>query len=272
MSKKRNILVIENQYVQFCKIYGYLNIAGYKVYPESKEEDFIKFIDNVRVWINEQNKQTLKNKAIKIIKDYINENKIELILMDHILGGPHYCKNGIDLAIELDKDVKIKKLPIIFLSKTPNEDKERDTGFDVYKEGYKENGTETRKGDLTYWIHKGYIGNRILEEAYFKQKVIKILPDYFVKTKEQENLVIIKETLNFINQLDSDYLNEYPIYKKTKKILDKITKDISKFEISGEIIEIIKKITTDGSSFTEEDYEIINTSINTNNNDTKQNG
>ena len=74
--------------------------------------------------------------------------------------------------------------PFIFLSKTPNEDENRDTAFNVYKYGVEK---DKGKGHLADWIHKGYIGNRILEEDYFNEKVKKKLVKYF-PLSEHENL------------------------------------------------------------------------------------
>lgn len=252
MNGKRKILIIENQYKQYEKILGYLK-NEYEVYPKNKDE-YIKFIDKVRVWINEEYHEDFINIALaEIVKQIVKceegtNNKIELILMDHILGGPHHCKTGIDLAIKLDENKTIKHIPIVFLSKTPDEEKNRLTGYESYK----------KKKSVTGWIHKGYFGEEILKKNYFKKNVTDKLPGFFEMTEKEKNRELLKDTISVLKDINrngdskynevidkleliSDNMNLYIFTDERKAVLEKL-KNYKSETITNEDIEIIKSI------------------------------
>src|SRR5690554_5855636 len=134
MSEKQNILIIENQFWQFEKMWEFLSSSeNYRPLPRStSQSDFIKFIDHVRVWVNEVYSDDYRERAINFILKEIKNNNIELILMDHILGGANHCLTGIDLAFEINNKRKIEEkniIPIVFLSITSYEDRKREKGL-----------------------------------------------------------------------------------------------------------------------------------------------
>lgn len=107
------IWVIENQIVQYRSLRDFLESKGHIVLPA--EEDFIEFIDHVRVSLNSRYGKRCpeaKNWVIEKGKIYAPDG----IVMDHILVGPHDGGNGIDLAIELRKEGI--NVPIVFFSRT----------------------------------------------------------------------------------------------------------------------------------------------------------
>lgn len=161
LTEKRKILVIENQELQFNGIIGCL--VDYTYFPE--KTSYINFVDHVRVWVNQLYNSSYRESGIVFITNYIKSNKIELIIMDHILGGAHHCLTGIDLAKEINQR-RIKEnldvIPIAFLSKTVHNDAKRLVDYDGYKQRFYHSES----------IHKGYFGDEILKVDYFNSRVI----------------------------------------------------------------------------------------------------
>ncbi len=175
ITNKRNILIVENQQWQFTKIHDELKkYEDYTLFPnndDDKKEEYISFIDNVRVWVNENYDFEYRKKALANIEQYIEANAIELIIMDYILGGAHHCLTGIDLADNINAGRgKDNLLPILFLSKTEFTNKEREEGNNVRKKGYNEYCKKFP--ETSNWLHKGYFGDEILNPAYLKNNVI----------------------------------------------------------------------------------------------------
>ncbi len=178
MPEKRKILLVENQKFQFDKIIGFNCLIYYDLFPN--ENNFIRFIDNVRVWVNSEYFAGYRNNALKYIKDFINENNIELIIMDHILGGAYHCLTGVDLAEEINRDKNIDDcMPVLFLSKTEQNEKHRMTKYENYKKKYPED-------ICTKWIHKGYFGDEILSEEYFEKMIIPEIHKLFAGSDENK--------------------------------------------------------------------------------------
>lgn len=172
MSEKRKLLIIENQYTQFCRIYSNLGTDKFDKFPDSDQNEYINFIDHVRIWVNENYLEQQKTNALKFITELITANSIELILMDHILGGAHHCKTGIDLAYEINQSRKDNGtiIPVLFLSKTDLADKKREIGSGNLK-GINEYASNF--GEANYkWVHKGYFGDEILDPDYFRDNVM----------------------------------------------------------------------------------------------------
>lgn len=128
---KRKILLIENQKRQFDHIKN--GLSNFEVFPY--ETEYISIIDLVRIWVNDGytnfdapvvDNDVLKYRdfAIEKLKSYIQEKKIEFIIMDYILG-PDHCKTGIDLATEISQDANLKDKPILFFSKMEENNKTR---------------------------------------------------------------------------------------------------------------------------------------------------
>lgn len=172
---EKNILIIENQEFQFKKIYPLLKKGNYHPFPSDNDDEFVKFIDHIRVWVNEEYQPHHRILAYSYLTNFIDKNNINLVLMDYKLGGAHHCLTGIHLAEELNNfRLRNKKeiLPVYFLSKTELNDKKREERFNSYKEKFAK----------TEWIHKGYFGEEILEATYFNRNVLKLIDDFFEKT------------------------------------------------------------------------------------------
>lgn len=171
-----NILLIENQETQFRKFYNIFKKDDlsrvYKIYPN--ESEYIKFIDIVRVWVNENygsydknnlnntiNNLTYRELAMNIIIQTIIDSNIDVLLMDYKLGAGYLSKTGIDLATEINMIQELKghsTLPTIFISK--------DQKNIEIEEKLKEYKWEKS------WIYKGFFGDEILQPKYIKEYVI----------------------------------------------------------------------------------------------------
>ncbi|MCB0536948.1 MAG: hypothetical protein KDE33_05400 [Bacteroidetes bacterium] len=207
--ERRKILIIENQELQFDGIIGCLN--DYSFFPE--KEDYVKFIDHVRVWVNELYKEDYREKAIEFILNSINTNEIELILMDHILGGAHHCLTGIDLAKEINQrriNESKTAIPIAFLSKTEHNDEKRVSAYEEYK----------KTSNISEWIHKGYFGDEILKKDYFNSRVILIIEKLLGATEEQRFWIDFDVVLSL----------QYPNNQITKKTILADMKNTIKYQ------------------------------------------
>lgn len=169
--KLGKIILIENQFTQFKKIWNFLD-EEYEVFPNIKKEtlqseaekekykrnQFKDFIDLFRVCLNERYSKNYRDDAFQKIKQIIiDEVKPDLLIIDHILVGNHEAKNGLDLAIKL-RGEKISQ-PIMFLSRTEA------NSSDVIKQ-------YPHISEKKIWINKGFAGDRILHPKYFKEDVL----------------------------------------------------------------------------------------------------
>ena len=245
-AEKKNILVIENQQNEFEHIFNFLKAyEAYNVYPTKKNDfqTFITFINNVHVALNQQYDVNYRKQALEYIKNIIteehspfdNKKPVDLILMDHILAGAHYCYTGIDLANHLNKDRKDNPIPIVFLSKTPQSDKEKLEGnpkghesdkdsnsFDLLQQsdlmGYEQHYEKYYSGSCE-WVHKGYFGDESLNEIYFNRYVISAI-ERIMPLSERNKLM---EAVNHVLSKYSFASNENERKRKLTHIKDNIS-------------------------------------------------
>jgi len=178
MIEKRKILLVENQKFQFDKVVDFDCLECFDLFPN--KNNYIVFIDNVRVWVNREYLSDYRNKALSYIKDFIINNNIEFIIMDHILGGAYHSLTGIDLAEEINCDKNMDNcMPVLFLSKTEQSEKKRMKKYENYKKKFQED-------KCTKWIHKGYFGDEILNEDYFEKIVIPEIHKLFAVSEENK--------------------------------------------------------------------------------------
>lgn len=224
MSENRKILIIENQKFQYDLIKK--NLEEYDYFPANGE--FILFTDHVRVWINKQYNIGYRDKAWEYIENYIDSKEIELIVMDHILGGAHHCLTGIELATKLNKkrDEKSEEaIPVFFLSKTEHNQESRVKKYEEYAGDFP---------NTSIWVHKGFFGDEILDPDYFKERVIPKIEELLGKTEEQrfwDNLTLV-QNLSFTKTQD-------PIKTALDKIEEKKYQDLS-----SELIKMINEVAT----------------------------
>lgn len=152
------ILVIENQQTQYERIKKYLDAREYTVMPS--DEEYIDFIDNVKIYINPRYEGVKKQNAWKSIEGKVDE--ADLLLIDHKLSGTHIGKTGIGLAVDIVW--KIGNFPILFFSRTDKGERS------VKDELEKLQGIE---GKDWIWVDKGYSGESLFNEGYFKEYVVK---------------------------------------------------------------------------------------------------
>ena len=241
---KMKILVVENQNFQYIQILDRLENNGIEYFPD--KDKYIEFIDYVRVWVNDgYNYNSYREKSLEYIYNILQKKNFDLILMDHILGGAYHCKTGIDLACALNekmrKDEK-KCIPVVFLSKTEDNLESRLKEYEEY---------EKKFPDTSIWIHKGYFGDELLNETYFKEQVLKgiekvinlykidagVREDNKEKEKYAELFEVRISNLKRI-EMDSEDKKEMDILKN--KLLP-ILKD-KKRPITNEIINLLYKI------------------------------
>lgn len=201
------LLIIENQITQFDTISELLN-EKYQPFPSN--DDYLKFIDNVRVWINKQYEKVYRKKALDYLLEFINTEEIRLIVMDYKLGGANYCLVGTDLAEKINKKrTKNNKrtIPVIFLSKTEHTDRIRVKNFDAYK----------KKFPNTMWIHKGYFGEEILAMGYFQKYVL----------VEIEKMLPLDITTNTIGILNEFIIRKEPINNLSGGVIGNLKKSLN---------------------------------------------
>lgn len=213
---KKNILVIENQQCEFECIADFLK-KDYNVYPAT--DDFLKFINNVHVALNKQYHKAYRGLALGYIKSIVigkgkpfgNERPVDLILMDHILGGAHYCHTGIDLANYLNSDRKNNPIPVVFLSRTSQDDKKKLEGslfdegsFDLagnslHRMGY-EKHYSVQYPNSSRWVHKGYFGEETLDNTDIDNDTLTYFDKYVIPAIEA--IMPLSEKANLLNAIE----------------------------------------------------------------------
>lgn len=232
--KEKNILVIENQQCEFDCISSFLK-HEFNLYPSSVT-DFVSFINHVHVALNTNYEPEYRRLALKKINDiadgigdpFGNQRPVDLILMDHILGGAHYCHTGIDLANYLNINRQLNPIPVVFLSRTPQDHKTKlegnctdnksfnlsDSSLD--KMGY-EKDYNRKYPNSSRWVHKGYFGEDSLDDTdldndtkcYFNKYVLTAIKEIIPLAEREALLNIITDILgkytfstneNFIKQ------------------------------------------------------------------------
>ncbi len=245
---KTKILIIENQQTQFENIYDN-SFDNYICFPN--KGNFIDFIDNIRVIVNKEYGEKLRKIAFSFLLDYIDKNNIELIIMDHILGGAYHCLTGIDLADAINKSfIENEKglIPILFLSKSEHNDpkrvesKEGKIGFIEYEKEYKN----------TLWVNKGLFGDEILKKEYFLKFVSPKIDELYQSTKEKSYIEKIQFILNGVISRNHEecvtYLNKIirkEINHGDHPKIDELITNVSRhnlFETRTEITKYIKNI------------------------------
>lgn len=237
MDKK--VIIIENQYLQFFDLHQLIPSNTYTVYPGKSEDEFITFMDYVRVWINEQYDDDKRQKCLDEIVEIIVNQDANLIIMDHILGGPYHCLNGIHLATKLNKHDGLKNIPILFLSKSNMNKKKNDKAYTKF--------LKDRNSRPTVWISKGYLGYDILEEGFFKKNV---LPK-------------IEELTGIADQLDNDesiihdlltLLNETAYKVPFKDLIAYLTKAQKMNKLSAQVKDEITMMKSDITAITDNSW------------------
>lgn len=175
----KNFLVVENQQTQFKKIEENLRKEGYNVFPKESDADcnVEEFVNCVKVWVNEEYPDAYKEAAFEKICDQIERWQIDLILMDHILGGGCKCKTGIDLARAINSKREGAELPVLFMSRTEENEKGRLMAYNRYTTDFPQ---------LSQWRHKGFFGDEILNEDYFSNFVIAAIEE-LIENREDAN-------------------------------------------------------------------------------------
>lgn len=180
-----NVLLIENQYLQFKTIrrrLTELHDADYSVFPEllaSGTDDlrqFKVFMNQVRIALNGRyGKARCKDALAEVIK-YVKSKTPDILIIDHKLVGHEEALTGIDLAIELYEAGCVQ--PVLFLSRTPESKRSVIESLD----GYINNSD---------WLYKGYSDHELLDSSYFKMKVHPAIEKLLAKVKakaEQETV------------------------------------------------------------------------------------
>lgn len=230
------ILIIENQITQFKMISEHLKTNGY--HPIPSPEEYTGFLDYVRIQINPQYGETYKTECFNKIMEYITAQSPDLIIMDHILGGSCKCETGIGLALKLCKPIPIP-IPVLFLSRTEHTEKNRVEEYEKFR---------NQQPGISEWTHKGYFGDGILEENYFKSHVIPSVERLLPKKKHTMMHTYI-DTLTILNFY-------WPTHKSMLIELQKRLNDLS--EIPDELWNMIKAHATNkNTNFNRSEIEIL---------------
>jgi hypothetical protein len=228
MPSKRKIVIIENQKSQFNDIYTTLK-NEYQIIPN--EEDFIGFMDHVRVWINQQYDEDYRDIAIESIKTKCND--VDLIIMDYSIGGAHHCETGIELAsklLEINND-----LNFLFFSKIAENDRKKNIAFEKLKNSYSHISENN-------WLNKGYF-NFNLFQYDIADNENKYLKEVLLSRIKQ---VIGKRTDDQLNDLLDNWIKESNSESTYRNINNRLIEIKNKANISDEIkkniISYLKKV------------------------------
>jgi hypothetical protein len=241
---KRKILIIENQEFQYSELLHHLEkldcLKKYDFYPT--KDDYVCFIDNVRVWVNKEYKPNYITDALNYLNKFIVDKKIELILVDHILGGAHHCFTGIRLAEALNETRTTSNtvLPVIFISKTEHTDKTRITDFESYKSKYP---------NTSKWVHKGYFGDVILEPEFLKKNVVpeiekllkKSLATRIIEKLNEKKPIIIAASETIDRDIATQTIDLIEkIANKTVEANDELLSKLTKSQLSSDYLSVLE--------------------------------
>ncbi|MDB5141656.1 MAG: hypothetical protein JWQ66_369 [Mucilaginibacter sp.] len=177
MVDKQQILVIENQRIQYETLAE--RLPEYHILPVMA--DYSEMTDCVRIWLNERYSPEWRDQVFSHLLSMIEQwDKIDLLIIDYKLSGCHDGHTGMKLAEDFRKTELLKDIPILFLSRTPeNEEMVMD---------------ELKKISNAHWIPKSYAGALNLDRVYFDKQVKKMLPQ-LIQQPEKDRLLNILETL-----------------------------------------------------------------------------
>ncbi|HBR54266.1 MAG TPA: hypothetical protein DEA82_08785 [Flavobacteriaceae bacterium] len=205
-----NILIVENQVTQFEQIKDNLDIGGFTFFPN----EFIDFLKIVKVAVGNYN---AKMEAIQIIIEYIDNNSIDLIIMDHKIGSAYSDDDGIELAEKIREEVDV---PILFLSRTKENEAKRLRNLKTFQ------SDTCVKGIHWEWVHKGIIGNEILEENYVKDNVIPKVKNLLVQSDNRGKLLALISEISMPytgKVLASDFKTFFSNLQDLKKMINENT-------------------------------------------------
>jgi len=223
MKENRVILLIENQIEQYKNIKKYLNREGFTVYPT--EENYIEFIDLIRIFLNNRyggtENNTRRRKAFDEIINKLREYSPDFLFIDYKLIGNSDSENGYFLAKKFRIWAQIKT-PILFLSKV-NKNQESIL-----------NDIETNEVQPFVWATKGYAGQDINYKEYIKNVIVDI---YLKKLSSHQHLNSLSKLIPKLELLRQE---EHELHNKITSIIEnekkgdyisaKLTKAIASIE------------------------------------------
>lgn len=204
-----NILIIDNQKMQFEDIFDYLVEPGdapeYVCFPKktplSEKErdeqrskgviDYDIFTDWVRIFLNKARYNERAEEMRKKLENYILSNQIHLMIIDYKLGGNHQCQTGVELAAEFQKlGENGENFPVIFLSRTPENFSQR---------------LRTKLAPIAKykWTEKGFASVGLMDETYFNKYVKTNIAILLGKQSESWAIMRLQELL------EKDLLDKY---------------------------------------------------------------
>ncbi len=214
------ILIIENQFVHFKKLQDGLKSDSVYVIPSGRDE-FVRFISAVKVFLNPPGySESYRESCWKEIKSEIlgtnEQGRVNLIIMDIVLGGATICKTGLDLALEIWNKID-REIPILFLSRSDYSDEHRYLMEQQFK----------KKQFRCDWLMKGFMGYETLAESFIK---------YTVSEKIQEMLkkhwpAFPSDNPNQLYLDKIDLFVKSPISVATREGFEKIRKPLADMEI-----------------------------------------
>lgn len=192
------VLLIENQKTQFDSIKKLLTDNDIEVLPD--EQDYKNLISNIKVILQGwkfyrgqggQYPENRKEFALTNFNDFIIIQKPDVIFIDYRLSGSEDSGNGLDLA-KLIRDMV--NTPIIFLSRHSLNNSDIDREYKRYNIFY------------SFWVEKGYAGQALNEQEYFKKNVINKIHSYFCNNLFDEHSKKFKDSLltNALNMISNN--------------------------------------------------------------------
>lgn len=232
---KKIIAVIENQFSQYEYIHGELEKTGYQVFPE--KNGYKEFMDLVRVCCDPRyDEEIRKKKAKELLVAQLKELDVALFIIDFKLSGTWDGMNGIQLAVDIRGQLtKFKHTPVIFLSRTPPNEKEVKMDLPLI-ENYK-------------WVEKGYAGMSLKESSYFRLHVVDEIKQMTSKVLGDEEMKLAKGLLEnklVYEQKESIRLRELAangeLNSNQRKIIRDLDLVVNRGQGTDKIIRLLKML------------------------------
>lgn len=228
MNSSANILVIDNQKWQFDSIYGSLSRGNFEEFPGKTldvfpdKSGYIEFIERVRINVNTKYPEQYIKESFQYILNCIETWKIDLIVMDYKLGAAYTCHTGVDLAMKINNEREENNkqlLPVIFFSKTEQNDLKRTSKNDQYNKRF----PLTSK-----WVAKNYFGYEMFAESYIENQLVPAIMSMI----KDNSIAILLDKIKAI-------ITVQPSYEEQEEIKIALTSIRSGIEEHNEKIEFI---------------------------------
>jgi hypothetical protein len=223
MTSATKILIIEDEYVDYCDIFE--NLKNYQCHPRN-EDEFREFLVHIRSRIVGRNRAQVEE-AEKYFKDYFNGINFDAIILDIKLGPEKNDISGLEFLSFL-RGRFYKLTPIILLSMLPP---------NIVK-----SGLTSSSGMANYYLQKGGLEGR-LSKTFFENEVkpvLEMLINWYRMTTPENIIKFIGKT--YFEEIINYFGEKFEILQTKIDILNSQENELKEFvKVNLSIVRYIAK-------------------------------